>query len=166
MKALPRLFSSRALPWVLLVLSLALNAFFVGGQVYTRLTLDRVAEARAEQRAKVARRLHLTAAQRDALRRLRRDVRARRRELAAASRRHGTVIWKELAKPEPDPRTIDRELDAMAELRRDFQRRTIDVARTFLDALSPDQRRALFETRAGPRFLFGGGRPRRRPLPE
>lgn len=163
---LPSIFASRTLPWVLLALSVALNAFFIGGHVYTRSLshrLDGPAEARTSALVK---KLELNDQQRTAFRDSRRAVGTKLRELRGDARPHVNKLWDEMTKAEPDEATIDGELKAIGDMRLGFERSALASTRVFMKSLTPDQRREFAEF-ARERFPgppgMGGTKPIRQP---
>lgn len=127
--------------WVLLALSLALNAFFVGGHFYTDARLER-AEASAEERARlVAERLELDPAQEAAFRTMRSRIESARRNYAAASAEHTEAVWGELAEPEPDMDVVGERLDRVWNTRKTLLMTNLSAARDFMGHLARDQRR-------------------------
>jgi len=133
--------SGRALPWVVLALSLALNAFFIGGHVYTDMKLAEAEESAAERTRLVAERLKLDPAQTAAFRTMRSRIEAARGDYGSARSRHAEAIWSELAEPEPDMAAIDEHLDRFWDARKTLLKTNLSAARDFLDQLSSEQRR-------------------------
>lgn len=136
----PRAFSWRVLPWVLLGLSLALNVFFVGGNVYTRILVERVSKSPAERANIVAQRLALDARQRDAFGTLRAKVRNRSEKYRNAGRRNAARVWAEIQKNKPNQRVIDRNLRALSKTRLAFQMQASAIAVDFLARLDREQK--------------------------
>ncbi len=163
---LPRAFSAKALPWVLLTVSLALNAFFVGGHVYGRYYAKEIYGAsdfrkhRAGRRQAMMERLGLEADQQQAFRDMRREMREHGRTLHDKNRSDMEALWREMMAEAPDDRRIDTHLQSMAANRVAFQRQATRLAREFMAKLNPEQRTAFAEMakaklmRLGP----GGGR--------
>ncbi len=135
------LVSLGTLPWVLLALSLALNAFFVGGHLYTETQLAEAEESAVERTRLVAERLELDPAQTAAFRTMRSRIEAARVDYGSAGSRHAEVIWGELAEPEPDMAAIDEHLERFWDARKTLLETNLSAARDFLDRLSPEQRR-------------------------
>lgn len=152
---LPSIFASRTLPWVLLALSVALNAFFIGGHVYTRSMAHRLG-GYEERSSALADRLGLTDQQRTAYRESRKSVSPKFRELRTEARPHVNRLWDEMAKPEPDAAVVDAELKALADMRLGFERDALSAARVFMETLTPEQRKA-FADYARDRFPGPGG---------
>lgn len=133
----------RILPWVLLTLSLVLNAFFVGGHYYTGIQLE---EARASEGARtnlLAGRLGLNEGQNAAFHEMRTRINLARQRYDTRNARHADVIWSELARPEPDMARIDGNLDRFWDNRKALLKANVAAARDFLDKLDDDQRQAF-----------------------
>jgi uncharacterized membrane protein len=163
---LPSIFASRTLPWVLLALSVALNAFFIGGHIYTRSLSHRLAGPPQERTSALAERFDLNDQQRTALRDSRRAVGPKLRELRLEARPHVNKLWDEMAKPQPDEAVIDAELKTIGDMRLGFEREALASARIFMKTLSPEQRKS-FADYARERFPgppgTGGTKPIRQP---
>jgi len=140
--SLPSIFASRTLPWVLLALSIALNAFFIGGHVYTRNLSHRVGGYEERSKA-LAERLELNDEQRAAYREIRRSVGPKFRVLRTEARPHVDRLWDELAKAEPDEAVVDSELKALADMRLGFEREALASAHSFMKTLTAEQRKAF-----------------------
>lgn len=140
-KASNGLFAARTLPWLLLALSLALNAFFVGGHLYTDAQLQQAENSAAERARLVAARLELDPAQTAAFRTMRGRIEAAREDYDSASAKHVDVIWNELAEPEPDMAVVEEQLDRFWDSRKTLLKTNLSAASDFLDQLSHDQRR-------------------------
>lgn len=145
MSALPRLFTSRSLLWVLLALSIALNAFFVGGHVYTRMLFQGGPGYHADRGKRLGERLGLDDAQIAAYREMRQKTRERRREIFSTNRAHRTAMWSELAKAAPDQAVLDRSIDAMGASWGTYQREKMALTRTFVAGLTAEQRTKFLE---------------------
>ncbi len=133
-------FSWRVLPWVLLALSLTLNVFFVGGNVYTRMLVERVGKSPDERARIVAQRLTLDAKQVDAFGTLRAKVRSRSLKYRNASRGSAARIWAEIRKDKPNQRVIDRNLRVLSKNRLAFQMQASAIAIDFLARLDREQK--------------------------
>ncbi len=133
-------FSWRVLPWVLLALSLALNVFFVGGNVYTRMLVERIGASPDERARILAQRLALDAKQRDAFGSLRAKVRARSEKYRGASRNSAARIWAEIGKNRPNQRIINRNLRVLSKNRLAFQMQASAIAIDFLARLDRQQK--------------------------
>jgi uncharacterized membrane protein len=147
-------FSWRVLPWVLLALSLALNVFFVGGNVYTRMLVERAGKSPDERARIVAERLTLDPRQREAFGTLRSEVRSRSQKYRSASRGSAARIWSEISKEKPNQRVIDRNLRVLSKNRLAFQMQASAIAVEFLARLDREQK-GLFLALAKQRNFLG-----------
>ncbi|MDJ0948902.1 MAG: periplasmic heavy metal sensor [Alphaproteobacteria bacterium] len=153
----PRAFSTRILPWVLLTVSLALNAFFVGGHVYGRYYAEEVygpavaSRLRDDARQAFAR-VGLQPEQRTAFRDLRRRLAGRGRELRSKSRETMEELWREMSSEAPDQARLETMIRSMADNRLTFQLEATRLAQEFMTTLTPEQRERFLEA-ARPRFL-------------
>jgi len=160
---LPRAFSAKALPWVLLTVSLALNAFFVGGHVYGRYYAKEIYGAsdfrkhRAGRRQAMMERLGLEADQQQAFRDMRREMREHGRNLRDQVRPNMEALWREMMAEAPDERRIDTLLQSMATNRVAFQRQATRLAREFMAKLNPEQRTAFAEMAKAKLMRLGPG---------
>ena len=145
MSGLPKIFGSRTLPWVLLALSLALNAFFLGGHVYGRVHHRDFAHYEADRARYLGEQLGLSDTQIAAFRQMREKTRDLRRNVFGSNREHRTAMWAELAKEQPDQAEIDRRLEAMTNAWLTYQREKIALTREFIASLSAEQRTKYFE---------------------
>ncbi len=149
----------RALPWVLLVISLGFNIAFYLGQRWHERFMGNIDPAIAEG-------AKLTPDQADALKALRGRVREELMTTGRDGARRAGEIWDDLRAPPIDRAKIDRSLRELAEARVMAQGRVIDDVGQFLDSLPPDQRARAVEAirRRDPltrTLLFGpGGLPR------
>jgi uncharacterized membrane protein len=161
----------RYLPWVLLAVSVALNAFFIGGHVYHRHYAERHGPP-PQQEAQLPRsmqRLELTPAQRDALIKLRQDTRERYRQGRAMDKEIAMALLDELSKPQRDSNVVDNLTKQLNDRRLGYVRPTIEQLAVFLASLSPEQRQRVREVaeERGPMFLIAPDRPpERRRAPE
>lgn len=149
----------RALPWVLLVISVGFNiAFFLGQRWHERFLSD--IEPAIAQNAK------LTPDQAEALKALRFRVLGEIMRTGKDGSRRAGQIWDDLREPPVDRAKIDHSLREMAETRQKAQGRILDDVVLFLDSLPPEQRAQTVEAirRRDPitrTLLFGpGGLPR------
>ncbi len=128
----------RALPWVLLVISVGFNiAFYLGQRWHERFTSD--IEPAIAEGAK------LTPAQTDALKALRGRVRGELMTTGKEGGRRAGEIWDDLRAPPVDRAKIDQSLRDLANARLTAQGRVIDDVSQFLDSLPPDQRARAVE---------------------
>lgn len=154
----------RALPWVLLAISLGFNvAFFLGQRWHDRLLAD--------VEPTVIKRARLSPDQAEAYKQLRARMLA---ELIATGRegsRRAGSIWDDLREPPVDRPAVDRTMREMGERRMQAQARVLDDVIQFLDSLPADQRAEVVDAvrRRDPltrTLLFGSGglpRPPRQP---
>lgn len=149
----------RALPWVLLVISVGFNAaFFLGQRWHDRLIAD--------IEPTVVKRADLSPDQAEALRQVRARVMQEIKSTSREGARRAGVIWDDLAAPPVDRPQADRLMREMAEHRLAAQARVLDDVILFLDRLPPDRRAEVVEAirRRDPltrSLLFGpGGLPR------
>lgn len=175
----PHPFSARALPWVLLAVSVALNVFFIGGHVYGRYYAekfhgpDRRAADSQHRRVGPAERLKLDTAQRTAFREMRRSMRAQGKKVRAANTAPMDALWQEMSSASPNDTQIETLLRSMADRRFAFQVEATRFARDFMAKLTPDQR-TRFIKMARRRNIFARSpdarspysRPRRHQRPE
>ena len=158
----------RYLPWVLLAISVALNAFFVGGHVYHRHFAAAHNPHRSEAlQEPTMQRLELTQAQRDALLKLRIETRERYRQGRAMDKEIAMALLDELSKPQRDTSAVDNLTRQLNDRRLNYVRPTIEELGGFLGSLSPQQRQRVREVaeERGPMFLIAPDRPERRRPP-
>lgn len=135
--------AGRTIPWVLLALSLVLNAFFVAGHYYTGARLEEARGSSAQRTGLLADRLGLTDRQTAAFHDMRTRINLARQRYDTSNARHAEVIWSELAEPRPDMERIDQNLDRFWNNRKALLKTNIGAARDFLDKLDDDQRQAF-----------------------
>jgi hypothetical protein len=164
-----RVFSWRALPWVLFALSLALNVFFIGGQVYSRAFYGEGTGQQAggaKPPAKPGRisvnRIGLDVAQRGEFRTMRDRIRARGKRYRKRGRGHVARLWAELEKNRPSKRVIDRSLRKLTDSRYAYERRAAAHALAFMATLDANQKARFLEL-AKSRGFLGAGLLRERP---
>lgn len=129
---------------VVLALSLALNIFFIGGLVYTKIVMEHGRGPNPPLQA-LASELNLTPEQRKTFREFVQVVRTRGMALREANMTLGTQIWDELSKPQPDPDKIAHDFAQVADNRRDFQTVVAKALLPFLEGLGPEQRAKFIE---------------------
>ena len=158
-----RVFSWRALPWVLFTLSLALNVFFIGGHFYSRAQYGNEAGRQAgtakppATRSRISvDRIGLDVAQRGGFRTMRARIRARGKRFRARSRGHVARLWAELQKDKPSKRVIDRSLRKLTDSRYAYQRRAAAHAIAFMATLDPNQKARFLELAKSRGFLGAG----------
>ena len=149
----------RALPWVLLLISVGFNIAFYLGQRWHERFLSDIEPAIAEN-------AKLSPDQAAALKALRFRVLGEIMRTGKDGARRAGHIWDDLREAPVDRARIDQRLKEMAEIRLQAQGRVIDDVALFLDSLPPDQRARTVEAirRRDPitrTLLFGpGGLPR------
>jgi Spy/CpxP family protein refolding chaperone len=159
----------RYLPWILLAVSVALNAFFIGGHVYHRQFAGRHGPPPAEAlNERIVQRLQLTPAQRDAVLKLRQETRERYRQGRAMDKEIGMALLDELSKAQRDSAVVDKLTRQLNDRRLGYVRPTIEQVGDYLASLSPEQRQRVREVaeERGPMFLIAPDRPERRRAPE
>ncbi len=128
------------MPWILFAISLALNVFFAGGVIYSKMTAERLEHSPGQRTDYVAEQLNLSDSQREGLVALRTKVRERwgaRRDERGGQR---GALMAELVKPELDLERLealirdrsDQRIPRFKELARDLH--------AYLATLSPEQR--------------------------
>lgn len=128
---------------VALALSLALNIFFIGGLVYTKIVMEHWRGPPPLQT--LAGELNLTPDQRKTFREFVQAVRTGGMALREANLKLGAQIWDELSKPQPDQDKIAKVLTQVADNRRDFQTAVAKALLPFLESLNPEQRAKFIE---------------------
>ena len=123
-----------------LVVSLALNLFFVAGAAWTRLHPPAGWPNRAERYQQLAKRLDLAPTQRAGFDRYVAAMRARDENMREQVAPLVNSAWDEIAKPQPDAAQITRRFDEASAKWRDFQRDATVQTLDFLAVLSPAQR--------------------------
>ena len=135
----------RILPWFLLGLSLATNAFFALGYLYGGHLLDRLRahpEARLER---LARRLHLNPAQTLRLRGAQRVLADLARGEALETRHWTRRFWDEFRRTPVDPAAVDRLLAERGARELRYRKAVANRVGDFLAGLSPQQRQGLLD---------------------
>ena len=127
---------------VVLALSLALNIFFIGGLVYTKIVME---HWRRPPLLALANELKLTPDQRKTFREFAQAVRTGGMALREANSKLGAQIWDELSKPQPDQDKIAQVLTQVADNRRNFQAIVAKALLPFLESLTPEQRAKFIE---------------------
>lgn len=130
---------------MLLVLSVALNLFFVGGALWIRLHPHAGLSFEEKRFQRMARELDLAPQQRSGFDRYVAAMRSRtirmHQELAPL---YGAA-WQEMAKPQADQAQVMRLFDEATTKRREFQREATSQTLAFLAILSPAQRAKFLE---------------------
>jgi uncharacterized membrane protein len=145
-----RLRSRGRLLWVALALSLTLNVFFVGGLVWSRVTMPSP-ETPAERFAQIGRELGLSPDQRDSFQQFIIEVRKHTRQLREMNQPLVAKVWNELGKAQPDQGMIATLVDKATENRHAYQKEMTAALSRFLAELSPDQRAKFVELAKRPR---------------
>ncbi len=163
----PGVFSWKVLPWVILVLSVGLNVFFVGGHYYGRHVAKQIIgkenprladrlERKREMRRKLRRAirdLNLTEEQRTAFREMRRTMAQSGRDLRQKNRAPLGKLWAEFETGKPNDVKVEALLREMADNRYAFQLEATRLASRFMGTLTPEQR-TKFATLARERNIF------------
>lgn len=155
----------RYLPWMLLAVSVALNAFFIGGHFYHRHFGGMHGPPQADAiHPRMLQRLELTPAQREALTRLRQETRERYRQGRAMDKEIAMALLDELSKPQRDKTAVDNLTRQLNDRRLGYVRPTVEELGGFLGGLTPAQRQRVREVaeERGPMFLIAPDRPERR----
>jgi uncharacterized membrane protein len=129
------------LPLILLVLSLALNVFFIGGVFWLKTMAMRAQMTPPERVRLVASQLSLDDDQRAAFDRFVQTARRHTRELRETNMPLVEQAWNEFAKAQPDDALVARLFAESADNRRRYQVEVGQALHGFLAALSEDQRR-------------------------
>jgi uncharacterized membrane protein len=130
---------------ILLVLSLALNVFFIGGAFWLKTQAMRAEMTPPERVRLVARQLSLNEDQRAAFDRFIQTARQNMRELRETNMPLVEQAWNELAKPAPDDAVLERLSAQTADNRRRYQIELGRALRGFLATLSVEQRRTFID---------------------
>ena len=151
------------LAWSLLAVSLALNIFFAGGVVYSKVMAERLGASPAERAQYLADRFALSDQQHDRLLAFQTAMGERRGTLREGFRENRAALLAELVRPELDRARIaqlrQKQTASRSALFEDFT----GELHQFLAILSPEQKAdfvAMLEERGLFRGLFG--RPNRR----
>ena len=145
----------------LVVISVALNLFFIAGALWTWLQAPSGRAAPDQRYEQMAAELKLDAQQRPAFDRYVGGIRNRTEQMRQDTDPLMSAAWEELAKPQPDMSRVERLFDEAAEKRRAIQHDTTSQTVELLAALSAAQRakfvatmrewRAAWRQRAGGR---------------
>ena len=124
----------------LLVISAALNLFFVVGALWTHLHA-RAGWPGPEQRyQQMAAELDLDATQRSGFDKYVAAMRGRTDKMRQQAAPLISAAWEEIGKPQADAAQVMRLFDEAAEKRREFQRETTSQTLDFMAVLTPAQR--------------------------
>lgn len=132
------IFSRSRLLWLALIVSLAVNAFFIGTAVWWATSAQMLTPAQRFQQ--VVGELNLSDDQRDAFQQFIITARRGMRQLQGSNGPLLTKVWQELNKPQPDQQLISKLVDQATENRRTYQRAMTAALTQFLSSLNPDQR--------------------------
>ncbi len=129
---------------VLLVLSLLLNGFFLGGYWMARIKAAKVTSS-AQRISEIARQLHLTPEQKRKFHELKsRAINIRRPYLRRMAKLRSR-FWKKLISSSTDNHEIDKIIHEMAVEREDYQKGIAKIITEFLNVLNQDQKEKFFE---------------------
>jgi uncharacterized membrane protein len=123
-----------------LVLSLALNLFFVAGALWIRIHAPPPAPSPEQRLEEMAGELGLDPQQRQAFERFSQTMRARLQAMHQAMQPLVAGAWAEVGKPQADEAKVMRLLDEAAETRRGYQQELTATTLAFLATLSSEQR--------------------------
>ena len=123
-----------------LVLSVALNLFFVAGAVWIRVHAPPPVASPEQRLEEMAGALGLDPQQRQAFERFSQTMRARLQAMHEAMQPLVAGAWAEVGKPQADEAKVMRLLDKAAEARRGYQQELTATTLAFLATLSPEQR--------------------------
>lgn len=124
----------------LLVLSLALNLFFVAGAAWIRIHAPAPMPSAEERLERMASELDLDAQQKEAFARYSQTMRERLQAMHQAIQPQIAKAWSEVGKPQADETRVMQLLDQAAADRRRFARDLTTTTLSFLATLSPEQR--------------------------
>lgn len=159
---MPPNLSRSMLPWALLTVSVALNAFFIGGHVYGRFYPDEVygevklRPALAERQHAIAEELALAPEQEQALGDLRRQVAEQGKALRERNREAAEALWREMGAAAPDERRMESLIRSMADSRLTFQLEASRLTRQFMTQLDPQQRAQFVQLARSKRLFLEG----------
>jgi Spy/CpxP family protein refolding chaperone len=124
--------------WLVLVISLAVNAFIIGVAVWWATTERMMTPARRFQQ--IVGELSLSDDQRDAFQQFVIAARRGTRQLRESNEPLLRQVWQELGKAQPDQDKIGKLVDQATENRRAYQKNMTAALSQFLADLSPEQR--------------------------
>lgn len=143
----------RRLPWLLLILSLALNVFVVAGVIYSGNLLGGDRKVRSDQLNTVVQRLDLNSEQTGRLVDLRDRTIARRTELRANRGGYREALIGALGAPAYDRSAFLAQLSERSMVRHEFFADTMADLHGYLAGLSPTQKTAFLELAKERKFL-------------
>ena len=129
----------KALPWILVAASLALNAFFIGGYVHATQLAQRVRSGEGAATL-LAERLDFSDAQRQKLTESRRVGRDAARALFQQNRVNNNAFWQEILKEEIDRDVLRRTVDEAANRYVEFTLAIAEELHGFMAELDEEQR--------------------------
>lgn len=126
------------LPWILLAISLAVNVFVVAGFFYAK---HRAGERMMDRSPIVAatRDLTLTAPQKDALEKMRADIRRASNDIRDEMRPLRRELLDELGKPQPDFAAVDAKIDDLGDIQGKRFKAMVRAVYEFQQTLTPQQ---------------------------
>jgi uncharacterized membrane protein len=143
------------LPWILFVISLALNLFFAAGVFYNKLEAERLSAAPEQRIGALAEQLGLSEAQQAGLLALREQAMERREAVRGLRQQRRAALMAELAKPELDRERLGQLMrEGMERRAAAFEQLLVDL-HGYLATLSDEQRAAFLEMAKERGFLRG-----------
>lgn len=136
--------SKHRLMKVVLVLSVTLNIFFIGGIIYSKVALLHM-QGPGQRFQELGRELKLSPDQRAAFQKLGRTMRLRGQNMREANQELLEQVWTELGKPQPDQQVLAKLFTEVADNRRAYQTEVGDAMRDFLVTLTPEQRATFID---------------------
>jgi uncharacterized membrane protein len=124
---------------VVLILSLTLNVFFVGGLLWARSALH-PPFGPVQRMESIAAEMHLSGDQLAAFRIFVKTMRDRQIELHEKNHAIIFALWDDLAQAQPDQAKMDQLVDKANDNRRASQKEAVKALIAFLATLSPEQR--------------------------
>ena len=134
----------RHLLWAALVISLAINVFFVGTMVWLR--MESAPPTPAERMQALGKELNLSDNQRESFRHFVQEMRRNTMQLRESNQPLIQQVWQEVGKPNPDVDLINKLVDQATENRHVYQKTMTGVLTRFLAGLTPEQRAAFVES--------------------
>lgn len=125
--------------WVAVALSLALNVFFVGGALWTRLHAPPPL-TREERLDQMSAALALDTQQRQALAQYSQTMHSWLEEMRNKSQPLIRAAWSEVSNPQADDTKVMQLLDEATQIRRAYLGKVTAATIVFLKTLSPEQR--------------------------
>lgn len=144
------------LPWLLLLISLAGNLFFVGGYLYGDRLIGHLRSSPEARMERLARRLALSDGQRRELLRASQALVRKARRLQARRRETLRGFWRTVSRPEADVGELERRLKRLGTQELAYRRQVVADIRAFMERLTEPQKRRfvrLLERNSPFRFL-------------